>query len=176
MVRSSLRMALMREDLPAFGFPTTAILRPSFRSSRSVSSCSRASSFESSSSIVSVRMSIPRPCSADVGIPDPNPSLAKSLDVLSWSALSALFITRMTLGLDLRRSCATSSSMGLMPARASTTKTMRSDESIAIRASKVTAFENPSSLTAQMPPVSTSSQGVSVAWHGAAIRSRVTPG
>ncbi len=88
MVRSSLRMALTSDDLPAFGFPTMAILRPV------LATCSSASAFVSArlaamgwmmSSIFEMSSLNPRPCSADTGVPAPNPILEKSP---SWPSSS----------------------------------------------------------------------------------------
>lgn len=179
MVRSSLRMALMSDDLPAFGLPTMAIFRPV------LATCSSASAIFSARSaaigwmtfsICSMRSWNPRPCSAETGSPAPNPMREKSPSWASCSTWSALLRSRMMGCLALRSLWASSVSMWLRPSRESTTKRMRSAVSMAMSASTVTWSRNPSSSLAPIPPVSMMVQGVSVMAHGAAMRSRVTPG
>lgn len=178
-VRSSLRIALMRDDLPAFGFPTMAIFSPVLATCSSASAifsaCAEAMGWITSS-ICSMRSWNPRPCSAETGRPAPKPMREKSPSWASCSTWSALLRRRMMGCLALRSLWASSVSMWLRPSRESTTKRMRSAVSMAMSASMVTWSRKPSSSLAPIPPVSMMVQGVSVMAQGAAMRSRVTPG
>lgn len=82
MVRSSLRMALTSEDLPALGLPTIAILRPSRFTSCSAASMTSLSGL-TTASMASAMLPMLRPNSAETVRPAPYPSEAKSPDSCS---------------------------------------------------------------------------------------------
>jgi hypothetical protein len=102
------------------------------------------------------QVAVPCPCSAESGIGSPSPSRCRSRARLSCAGSSILFAISSTGLRARRRMSATSSSPGVTPARASTTKSTRSASDTACRA--CTAIDCVSGDWSAMstPPVSIS--------------------
>ena len=84
--------------------------------------------------ISSSRSPVPWPCMAEIGIGSPRPRRWNSWANASAAGSSILFASTITGRPDRRRRSASSSSPGVIPARASTTKSTRSASPIAARA------------------------------------------
>ena len=146
--RSSPTRRFTSEDLPTFGRPTIAI-RVSLRFSTWASGVVRISSAASSIS------AMPLPCSAEIGNTAFRPQRSNSKASASIFAVSTLLAATKT-GLPVSRaSSASSSSSGVMPARASTTRRINDAWSRAVRA-WLKMFVGMRSLSSGIiPPVST---------------------
>ena len=116
MVRSIPTQALTRDDLPAFGRPTTA--------SRVLSSLMRSASGQAFP-MLSIKSPNPRPCSAETCIPSPKPKRLNSLNFPLEYPGSILLMTRVTFCPAFLRRFATSVSKTCNPSFPSTTKSTR---------------------------------------------------
>ncbi len=119
---------------------------------------------------------MPCPCIAESGNGSPRPSRWNSSAFASCEGSSILFASTSTGLCAMRRISATSSSPGVIPARASTTKSTRSASSTASRA--WSAIERVISLLSamSMPPVSITRKRRPRHSTTSSFRSRVTPG
>ena len=97
---------------------------------------------------------MPCPCSAESGIGSPRPSRWNSSASESRRGSSSLFAITSTSRRDERRISASSSSPGVTPAFASTTKRTRSASSTACRAWAATCGPNGPVSSRSTPPVS----------------------
>ena len=170
--RSRPRSALTRLDLPTFGRPRIATRIASSDSEGRPGGASRSSSTRMRSS----RSPLPIPCSAEIGIGSPSPSRCSSSANGSWLGSSILFASTSTGLCASRRICATSSSPGVTPAHASTTKSTRSASATASRACCAIARVSGAGSAMSTPPVSTSTKRFPVHSQTSSFRSRVTPG
>ncbi len=169
--RSRPRSALTRLDLPTFGRPRIATR---MASSGTVGRCAGAIR-SSSPTIRSSRSPLPVPWRPEIGIGSPSPRRWSSSASGSWPGSSILF-ARTSTGLRAsRRIWATSSSPGVMPARASTTKRTRSASATASRACVAIALVRGVRSAMSTPPVSTRTKRLPVHSHTSSFRSRVTP-
>ena len=166
-VRSIPTQALIKEDFPAFGRPTTA------RRVRSSFTLVPSSQALPTSSIKSPN---PRPCSAETRCPGPNPSLANSFVLPPAYPGSILLITNVTFCPARRNRLATSVSSTCSPSLPSTTKRTRWADAIAKSASRSTASCKPVPSSSPSPPVSIKTKGFPSQSASATKRSRVTPG
>ena len=168
MVRRSQRMALISDDLPAFGRPTTATLmgESALTSSRSGSSpgsvsgavsarCGAAPRALSCALSLAASSAKPRPWAAEVKTKSAKPSSANSPRLSSCLSVSALLRTSRTGTSLLWRRAAMLLSMGVRWSRQSQTNMMRSAAFRAMSASRATCSAKPSSSVEPMPPVST---------------------
>ena len=124
----------------------------------------------------SSRSPLPVPCRPEIGIGSPSPSRCSSSASGSWRGSSILFASTSTGLCDSRRIWATSSSPGVTPARASTTKSTRSASATASRACCAIARVSGVWSAMSTPPVSTSTKRLPVHSQTSSLRSRVTPG
>ena len=167
--RSSPRIAFSRLDLPTFGRPRIATRIASSPTCDGPAPGNRATTASS-------RSPVPWPCSADSGIGSPRPSRWNSSASVSRAGSSILFASRKTCLRAERRISATSSSPGVIPAFASTTKSTRSASATAARAwSAIERVIGERSATST-PPVSISRNSVPAHSQTSSLRSRVTPG
>ena len=169
MTRSRPTSAFRSDDLPTFGRPRIATLIASSPTGRSARPGSRPT-------ISSRRSPEPCPCSAEIGIGSPSPSRWNSSASRSRRGSSSLFARTSTGRRDKRRISASSSSPGVMPAFASTTKSTRSASSTASRACAAICFPNGPESMRSTPPVSMSRNVVPDHSQRSSLRSRVTPG
>ncbi len=170
--RSRPRSALTRLDLPTFGRPRIATRIASSGSEGRPAGASRSSSATMRSS----RSPLPVPCRPEIGIGSPSPSRCSSSANGSWLGSSILFASTSTGLCASRRIWATSSSPGVTPARASTTKSTRSASPTASRACCAIARVSGVGSAMSTPPVSTSTKRLPVHSQTSSLRSRVTPG
>ena len=170
--RSRPRSALTRLDLPTFGRPRIATRIASSDREGRPAGASRSSSATTRSS----RSPEPVPCWPEMGIGSPSPSRCSSSASGSWPGSSILFARTSTGLCASRRIWATSSSPGVTPARASTTKSTRSASPTASRACCAIARVRGVGSAMSTPPVSTSTKRLPVHSHTSSFRSRVTPG
>ena len=108
----------------------------------------------SRSTIWSSRSPVPCPCSAESGNGSPSPSLWNSIASRSRRGSSILFASTITGFFAARRVTASSSSPGVIPWRASTTKSTRSASAIAARACCAILGLNGVGGESSTPPVS----------------------
>src|SRR6476469_3674308 len=167
--RSSPSSAFRRLDLPTFGRPRIAT-----RIASSPISCG-----PEPGSIVttaSSRSPVPWPCCAESGTGSPRPSRWNSNASASWSGSSILFASSSTGLWARRRIAASSSSPGVIPARASTTNSTRSASAIAAR--DCSTIERVIGVWSAIstPPVSISRKRLPFQSATTSLRSRVTPG
>ena len=166
--RSRPRIAFRSDDLPTFGRPRIATrIASSGTSARPVPG--------SRSTIRSSRSPLPWPCSAEIGIGSPSPSLCRSSARLSCVGSSILLAIKSTGLRARRRMSATSSSPGLTPARASTTNRTRSASVIASLACAAIDRVSGEESAMSTPPVSTSKKRCPFHSPTSSLRSRVTP-
>ena len=170
--RSRPRSALTRLDLPTFGRPRIATRIASSGSDGRPAGASRSSS----STIAVEQVAGAVPCRPEIGIGSPSPSRWNSSANGSWLGSSILFASTSTGLCASRRIWATSSSPGVTPARASTTKSTRSASPIASRACSAIARVSGVGSAMSTPPVSTSTKRLPVHSQTSSLRSRVTPG
>ncbi|MNE51263.1 hypothetical protein D3C80_1458840 [compost metagenome] len=126
MFRSSPVNALIMDDFPTFGFPTTAMRgNPSSSSPRG----SSLSKYFTTSSRISP---VPEPFAAERSKTSPRPNDQNSADIPTRSLLSTLLAITRTFFFVLRKIFATVSSRSTIPVVASTTNKMTFASSIAI--------------------------------------------
>ncbi len=167
--RSCPTSAFRSDDLPTFGRPRIA--------TRIVSSPIGArpspGSFATTSSS---RSPVPSPCNAESGHGSPSPSRWNSAAWKSLRGSSILFASTKTGFLDARSVTASSSSPGVIPCRASTTKRIRSASRIAARACFAISGLKTSVARSSTPPVSIRRKWTPFHSQTSSLRSRVTPG
>ena len=169
MTRSPPTSALRSDDFPTFGRPRIATLIASSPTGRSLWPGSRPT-------ISSRRSPEPCPWSAEIGIGSPSPRRWNSSASRSRRGSSSLFASTSTGRRDTRRISASSSSPGVMPAVASTTRRTRSASSTACRACAAICGPNGPVSARSTPPVSMRRNVVPDHSHSSSLRSRVTPG
>src|SRR5512133_3194532 len=167
--RSSPRRAFRRLDLPTFGRPRMAT-----RIASSPTSCGPLPG--SMVTTASSRSPVPWPCWAESGTGSPRPSRWNSNASASWSGSSILFASNSTGLRARRRIAASSSSPGVIPARASTTKRIRAAAAIAVCAWSTIGRAIGAWSAMSTPPVSISRKRCPCQSATASLRSRVTPG
>ena len=168
MTRVSPSSAFRSDDLPTFGRPriaTRIASSPTIPSSRPGSCATTSSS----------RSPVPWPWRAESGTGSPSPSRWNSTASRSRRGSSILFASTITGLPETRRIVASSSSPGVIPARASTTKRTRSASPIAVFACSAMWRPNGPVSASSTPPVSTSLKVTPFQSASSSLRSRVTP-
>ena len=171
--RSRPRSALTRLDLPTFGRPRIATRIASSGSEGRPAGASRSSSATIAVEQVAAARARAGPRSGSGRRARAGAARARAAPALGSSILFASTSTGLC---DSRRICATSSSPGVTPARASTTKRTRSASSTASRACCAIARVSGVGSAMSTPPVSTSTKRLPVHSQTSSFRSRVTPG
>ena len=166
--RSSPSSAFRSDDFPTLGRPRIATR---IASSPTIPS-SRPGSCETTSSS---RSPVPWPWRAESGTGSPSPRRWNSTASRSRRGSSILFASTITGLPDARRIAASSSSPGVIPARASTTKRTRSASPIAVRACSAMWRPKGPVSASSTPPVSTSRKVTPFQSARSSLRSRVTP-
>ena len=115
------------------------------------------------------------PCRPEIGNGSPKPSRCRSSASDSCDGSSILFATSSTSFFDSRRICASSSSPGVTPTRASTMKSTRSASAIAARACSTIWRVIGLRSTMSTPPVSISRKRLPFHSATSSLRSRVVP-
>src|SRR5262245_15312304 len=169
MTRSCPTSALTRLDLPTFGRPSTATRIAS-------EPISGGPSPGRSETTRSSRSPVPCPWSAEIGSGSPSPSRWNSRASSSRLGSSTLFATTRTGLPERRRMSATSSSPGVTPALASTTRRTRSAAPTARPACSATCCVSGEGSAMSTPPVSTRTKRLPAHSQTTSLRSRVTPG
>src|SRR4051812_8974055 len=158
-----------RLDLPTFGRPRIATRTASSPTGARPPPGSR-------STMVSSRSPVPCPWRPESGTGSPRPSRWNSSAFASWAGSSILFAIRITGLRERRRMPAISSSPGVMPDCASTTKRTRSASAIAACACSAMPRVIGDGSAMSTPPVSTSRNSRPDHSQISSLRSRVTPG
>src|SRR5215218_6576558 len=167
--RSSPSSAFSRLDLPTFGRPRTAT-----RIASSPTSCGPLPG--SIVTTASSRSPVPWPCWAESGTGSPSPSRWNSKASASCRGSSILLASKSTGLRARRRIAASSSSPGVIPARASTTNRIRSASAIAACACSATERVMGVGSAMSTPPVSIRRKRRPFQSATTSLRSRVTPG
>ena len=167
--RSCPSSAFRSDDFPTFGRPRIATLIASSPTGRSPPPGRRRT-------ISSSRSPVPWPWMAESGIGSPSPSRWNSSASASRRGSSSLFASTSTGLCDARRISASSSSPGVTPAWASTTKRTRSASAIAAFACSATCGPNGPVSSRSTPPVSMIRNRAPAQSTRSSLRSRVTPG